>query len=59
MLAALGKQKELAGHIRGALNSGASVTEVQEVLLHSAIYCGVPSAVDAFRTTGEALQSPT
>jgi len=57
MLTALGKQKELAGHLRGALNNGATETEIQEVLLHAAIYCGVPSAVDAFRTAAETLQS--
>lgn len=50
MLTALGKQHELKGHVRGALNNGASVEEIQEVLLHAAIYCGVPAAVEAFRT---------
>jgi len=53
MLTALGKQHELKGHVRGALNNGASVEEIQEVLLHAAIYCGVPAAVDAFRTANE------
>jgi 4-carboxymuconolactone decarboxylase len=56
MLTALGKQKELAGHVRGALNNGATVSEIQEVLLHATIYCGVPSAVDAFRTAAEVIQ---
>lgn len=50
MLAALGRQTELCGHLRGALNNGVSATEIQEVLLHAAVYCGVPLAVDAFRT---------
>ena len=50
MLTALGKQHELKGHVRGALNNGATVKEIQEVLLHATIYCGVPAAVDAFRT---------
>lgn len=58
MLTALGKQKELAGHLRGALNNGATVSELQEVLLHSAVYCGVPTAVDAFRTAAEAIEQP-
>ena len=49
LLAALGKQHELKGHVRGALNNGATVQEIQEVLLHTSIYCGVPTAVDAFR----------
>lgn len=58
MLAALGKQHELKGHVRGALNNGASPQELQEVLLHAAIYCGVPSAVEAFRTAAEVVDGP-
>ena len=50
MLTALGKQHELKGHLRGALNNGARPAELQEVLLHAAVYCGVPAAVEAFRT---------
>lgn len=57
MLAALGKQHELKGHVRGALNNGATVTEVQEVLLHAAIYCGVPTAVEAFRAAAEVVET--
>lgn len=55
MLTALGKQNELKGHVRGALNNGASVAEIQEVLLHATIYCGVPTAVEAFRTANEVV----
>ena len=50
MLTALGRQHELKGHVRGALRNGASVQEIQEVLLHAGIYCGVPCAVEAFRS---------
>ncbi|WP_114969616.1 carboxymuconolactone decarboxylase family protein [Rhodoferax ferrireducens] len=53
MLTALGKQHELKGHVRGALNNGATVAEIQEVLLHASIYCGVPAAVEAFRAAAE------
>lgn len=49
MLTALGRTHELAGHVRGALRNGASAGEIQEILLHSAIYCGVPLAAEAFR----------
>lgn len=56
MLTALGRQHELRGHVRGALNNGASVQEIQEVLLHSAIYCGVPASVEAFRTAAEVVE---
>ena len=55
MLTALGKQNELKGHVRGALNNGATVQEIQEVLLHAAVYCGVPSAVEAFRSAAEVV----
>ena len=58
MLTALGKQHELKGHVRGALNNGASVAEIQEVLLHASIYCGVPSAVEAFRSAAEVVDGP-
>ncbi len=56
MLTALGKQHELKGHIRGALNNGATVQEIQEVLLHATIYCGVPTAVEAFRSAAEVIE---
>jgi len=58
MLTALGKQHELKGHLRGALNNGATPAELQEVLLHAAVYCGVPTAVEAFRTAAEVVDGP-
>jgi len=58
MLTALGKSHELKGHVRGALNNGASVEEIQEVLLHAAIYCGVPAAVEGFRAAAEVVDAP-
>jgi len=57
MLTALGKQHELKGHVRGALNNGATADEIQEVLLHAAIYCGIPTAVEAFRTAAEVVDA--
>ncbi|MBT9507581.1 carboxymuconolactone decarboxylase family protein [Rhodoferax sp.] len=56
MLTALGKQNELKGHVRGALNNGATVAEIQEVLLHATVYCGVPTAVEAFRSAAEVVE---
>ena len=56
MLTALGRSHELKGHVRGALNNGATVEEIREVLLHSTVYCGVPLAVDAFRAAQEVLK---
>jgi 4-carboxymuconolactone decarboxylase len=58
MLTALGRQHELKGHVRGALNNGVTPAELQEVLLHAAVYCGVPTAVDAFRTAAEVVDGP-
>lgn len=46
---------ELKGHIRGAINNGATVDEIQEVLLHSLPYCGAPAAQEAFRAAVEVL----
>ena len=47
-LVALNREHELALHIRAALRNGLSREEIGEVLLHSAIYCGVPAANGAF-----------
>ena len=58
MLIALGKQHELKGHVRGALNNGATPEELQEVLLHASIYCGLPTAVEAFRSAAEVVDAP-
>ncbi|KGJ93355.1 carboxymuconolactone decarboxylase family protein [Colwellia psychrerythraea] len=55
MLTALKAPQELKGHIRGALNNGASIEEIREVLLHSAVYCGAPAAQEAFRAAQEVL----
>jgi 4-carboxymuconolactone decarboxylase len=59
MLTALGKTHELKGHVRGALNNGATQQELQEVLLHAAIYCGVPAAVEGFRAAAEVVDAPS
>jgi 4-carboxymuconolactone decarboxylase len=57
MLTALGRQHELAGHVQGALNNGAGQDEIREVLLHAAIYCGVPLAAEAFRCAAEVFET--
>jgi 4-carboxymuconolactone decarboxylase len=49
MLTALNRPEELKLHVRGALNNGCSVEEIQETLLQTAVYCGVPAAISAFR----------
>jgi len=48
LLAALGRDRELAIHIEGALRNGVTPDELREVLIHTAIYAGVPAANSAF-----------
>ncbi|MBC7992039.1 MAG: carboxymuconolactone decarboxylase family protein [Rhizobacter sp.] len=55
MLAALGHTHELKGHLRGAINNGATLVELREVLLHVAPYAGVPASGAAFRAASEWL----
>jgi 4-carboxymuconolactone decarboxylase len=50
MLTALNRPHEIELHIRGALNNGVTKEEMMEVFLQTAIYCGVPAAIDSFRT---------
>ena len=56
MLAALRASNELKGHVRGALNLGATKKEIQEVLLHCTIYAGAPAAQEAFRAAKTILE---
>jgi 4-carboxymuconolactone decarboxylase len=48
MLVALNRPDELRLHLRGAANNGVTREEIREVLMHCAIYCGVPAANSAF-----------
>jgi 4-carboxymuconolactone decarboxylase len=48
MMVALNRGEELAMHIRAAKNNGVTRDEIKEVLLQTAIYCGVPAANSAF-----------
>jgi 4-carboxymuconolactone decarboxylase len=56
MLTALNRNHELAIHVRGAITNGASVTEIQEALLQTAIYVGVPASLESFRVAEQALK---
>jgi 4-carboxymuconolactone decarboxylase len=53
MIVALNRPDEFRLHVRAALNSGATREEIKEVLLHAAIYCGVPAANSAFHAAQE------
>jgi 4-carboxymuconolactone decarboxylase len=55
-LVARGHHDELALHIRGALRNGLTVDEIKEVLLQTAVYCGVPNANAAFRVAQRTLE---
>jgi 4-carboxymuconolactone decarboxylase len=55
MLTALGRTHEVETHVRGALNNGLTQEQIAEVLLHTAIYCGVPAAVDSFRAASKVI----
>jgi 4-carboxymuconolactone decarboxylase len=48
LLAGLGRHEELAMHVRAALRNGLTPAEISEVLLHVAVYAGVPAANRAF-----------
>ncbi len=56
-LAALRASGELKLHVLGALRNGCSPEEIQEVLLQSAVYCGVPAGIEAFRAAREVVDA--
>ena len=56
MLTALNRPAQLRSHLEGALNNGCTVEELREILLHTAVYCGLPAAGDAFRVAQEVLK---
>jgi 4-carboxymuconolactone decarboxylase len=55
MLVALNRNDELALHLRAARTNGVTVDELKEILLQSAIYCGVPAANTAFGVAARVL----
>lgn len=57
MITALNRPHELKLHIKGALRNGVTKEEIKEILLQTAIYCGVPAAIDSFRMAQEVFNS--
>lgn len=55
MITALNRPNELKAHVRGALKNGLTESEIMECLLQTAIYCGVPAAIDSFRAAKEVI----
>jgi 4-carboxymuconolactone decarboxylase len=56
MLGALNRPHELKLHVKGALKNGLTKDEIKEILLQVAVYCGIPSGIDAFRNAREAFK---
>ena len=56
MITALNRPHELKLHVRGAINNGVTKDEIREVFLQTAIYCGVPAAIDSFRIAREVFK---
>lgn len=55
LMVALNRGEELRMHLRAAANNGVTHAEIREVLMHCAIYCGVPAANAAFHAAKEVL----
>lgn len=55
MLAALARWHEFEVHIRGALNNGVTPEEIAEILLHTAVYAGIPIASEGFRRANQII----
>ncbi|KAK5724775.1 hypothetical protein LTR15_004823 [Elasticomyces elasticus] len=49
MLTAMGKEKELGVHVRGAVRNGCTLLEIRETMLHASAYAGLPAGLAAFR----------
>jgi len=56
MMVALNRSDELRMHLRAAANNGVTRKDIKEVLLQTAIYCGVPAANSAFHIAEEVFQ---
>ncbi len=58
-LIAMNRPNELRLHMRGAINNGVTQSEIQEVILQAAIYCGVPASLDAMKAAKEVIAEMT
>jgi 4-carboxymuconolactone decarboxylase len=56
MMVALNRTEEFKMHVRAAFNNGVTRDEIKEMLLQTAIYCGVPAANSAFQTAAEVFR---
>ena len=56
MLIALNRSAEFKMHVRAAFNNGVTVSEIKEVIMQSAIYCGLPAANEAIHTAQDVFK---
>jgi 4-carboxymuconolactone decarboxylase len=56
MLTALNRPHEFRLHVRGAVSNGVTRSEIQEVLLQTAPYCGIPASLEAFKLAAEVFR---
>lgn len=56
MLVALNRIPQLRSHIEGAINNGATMEELREILLHCGVYAGLPAAIEGFKVAEEVLK---
>lgn len=57
LMTALNRPNELRLHLEGALRNGVTVEEIREVLLQTAVYCGVPAALDSFKIAEDVIRN--
>lgn len=57
VLLALNRDEEFQLHVRGALNNGLTREDIKELLLHAAVYCGVPASNTGFRLAQEVFRA--
>jgi 4-carboxymuconolactone decarboxylase len=55
MLIALNRPHELRTHLQGAVNNGASLGELRELVIHTILYCGFPAAIDGMAVLDELI----
>lgn len=55
MLVATGRAAELRVHVMGAVTNGVTREQIREIMIHAAVYCGVPAGLSGLRSAREAL----
>ena len=56
ILSALGRERELPLHVRGAINNGLTPDEIREVIMHTSVYAGIPVGNSAMQVAGRTLR---